>query len=191
MIDVRQRRFEKAVRRDDLREEIAFLRGDYRAQQVELAVRFDEVETSAHYVYEGCSSIRQFGERYGFSASESITLRDAGKAMRLCPEARLSFLDGKISLAALAALAEVFSDERMMQAGDDWLGKAERLSSKELRREIRHRQAEVKNDGPVSRLTADLTAEGQDKFERAVDLASEKEGFDAGGVACASNVDMT
>ena len=150
MQDIRQRRFETAVRRDDLREEIVSLLADHRPLQAELAERFDQIETSAHFVFEGCSSIRQFGERYGLSAFESITLRDAGKAMRLCPEARLSFVAGKISLDAVAALAKVLSDERMFQPGDDWLDKAQRLSTREFRREIRHRLAEVEKGSRAS-----------------------------------------
>ena len=67
MKDVRQKRLERAIRRNDARDAINALRADYWRRQVELAQWFHEVDRGLHYVYESCSSIRQFGELHGFA----------------------------------------------------------------------------------------------------------------------------
>ncbi len=53
MIDKRQERLDRAIRREDLADAIDAKRVGYARDQVELAEGFAEVDRCAHFVYEG------------------------------------------------------------------------------------------------------------------------------------------
>lgn len=172
MKDRRRKRLEDATRREDVRESIQRLRPDLRQVQIDLAEHFLVIDESGHYLFEGGSSVRQFGESLGFSAAESQAFVDAARAMRIKPEVRRRVLSGRISFEAAAALFRILRDEKLIRPGEDWLLKAEGLGVRELRRRIKERIIEVRRSGTPARLTVVLSSEALDKFQRAKDVAS-------------------
>lgn len=165
---------DRAVRRDDLREEIILVRAERRRIDVRLARLFREVDQTAHFVYEACSSVRQFGEKHGFSAAEAATFAAAGRALEVCPELEAQLLAGKVTLDGVALLAQVLGEPGMVRDGDDWIGAAMRLPHRELRRKVRARIVEVREGGPPSRMDLVVSSSAREKFERARQIASRK-----------------
>jgi hypothetical protein len=163
-----------AVRRDDLREEIIDVRAERRRVDVRLAKLFREVDRSAHFVYEACSSVRQFGEKHGFSSMEAATYAAAGVALEVRPDLEEKLLAGAVTLDGVALLASILGDPALLRDGDDWIGAAMRLPHRDLRRKVRERIVEVREGGPPSRLDLVVSSCAREKFERARQIASRK-----------------
>ncbi len=175
MRDKRQERLDRAIRREDLQDLVDVDRVEYARSQVKLAESFAEVERCAHFVYEGCTNVGQWGEKHGFSSLASVTLAAAGNAFALEAEVKARVLDGRLTIEAAATLGKILADENLIRAGEDWLTKAESLTLKHLQMEVNARMKEVYEGGPTSVLTTVMTADGRSKFERAREVACEKE----------------
>jgi len=141
---------------------------------VRLAMLFCEIDRSAHYVYEACASVRQFGERHGFSGREAMVYVAAGRAMEHEPEIAPRLLAGRISLDAAATLAPVLADPALRR-DDDWLAEAEQRTTFDLSRKVKERIVEVRHEEPASTILATVPASGRVLFERARTIASRKE----------------
>jgi len=168
-------KLDRAVRRDDARDDIVALRTDKRRLDLRMARLFFEIDRDIHWVYESCGSIRQFGEKYGFSGREAAVLAAVGKALTLAPDLEEKLLSGRITLDAAAAVATVLTDPDLLRDDDDWLACAERLTLTELQKKVRERIVEVRQGEPASTLNATMPASGREKFERARTIASRKE----------------
>lgn len=166
---------ENAVRRDEATAAIVALRPQRRQNDLDLARQFHDVAVHHHYAFESCASIREYGEKHGFSAHEAKTLAAAGHALVLQPEIEDRVLRGRITLEGAAALARIYRDPRLIKEGDDWLATAETEGTRTLWRMIRERIIEVDGKGPPSRLDVVLTTEDRDAFERARQVVCEKE----------------
>jgi len=175
MRDKRRERLDRAIRRDDLAALVDEKRKGYVRTQVELAELFAEIDGCAHYAYECCGNVREWGKKHHFSLGASATLAAAGRAFVLESEVKERVLDGRLTIEAAAALGKILADEKLIREGEDWLEKAEKLRLQQLQTEINARMKEVYEGGPTSVLTAVMTADGRSKFERARAVASQKE----------------
>jgi hypothetical protein len=167
-------KLERAVRREDARDAIVALRAEKRRHDLEVARHFYEVDRDLHWIHESCSSIRQFGEKYGFSEREAEVLAGVGKALALAPEMEEKLLAGRITLDAAAAVATILGGPDLLKDGDDWLAEAEVLTLPALQRKVRERIVEIREREPASTVTATMPASGREKFERARVIASRK-----------------
>jgi hypothetical protein len=135
-----------------------------------------EIDRCGAFVFEGCASIGEFGERHGVSAEEARHLLSLGKALAASPQLEGLVTSGQTSLASASLLGEVLGNPAMARPGDDWLGASTALSTRELRRHVAQRRAEVENgDEPVVPRTLRAPERGWDKFDRACAIASRKE----------------
>jgi hypothetical protein len=166
---------ETAQRRDELETELVGIVREMRAKQLHAARLLAEVKASGHYIHRGRSSIQHFGEGLGLAGREAWQLAAAAEALQFEPALEKLILDGKISLAAAAALLKVFTRPDLKRDGDDWLAWAEEGSTHDLETRIREREVEVDSGEPASTMTATLTASAHLKFERAQQVASRKE----------------
>jgi hypothetical protein len=172
----RRDRIDRAVRRDDLEKIAADLHRPLREVQVRLARAFFEIDTSLHFVYRGCSSVRHLGTMLGYTEGETKVLALAGAALEAAPYLSERILRGSLTLEAAAVLGRVLRDERYQKEGDDWLGLAETLSLGDLKKKVRERVVEVDEEEPTSSMTVVMTSSGREKFERARGIACRKHG---------------
>ena len=165
---------DRAIRQQEAADAIDALRPDHRRLEIRLARYFHLIDESKHWAYELCSSIRQFGEKHGFSAREAHTLAAVGKALELNPRIEEELLAGSITLHG-AALGMIFADPKLVKEGEDWIAEAQKLTDRDLNRKVRERMVEVYEGGPVSTMTTVMSANARSKFERARAVASQKE----------------
>jgi len=131
-----------------------------------------EVDRCGHFVYEGCASVGEFGERHGASAGEARRLVALAMAAEICPPLEERVLTGRIPLESAARLYAALSRAR---PGDDWLGWAETESTRSLRRRVDQRVEETRlGEAPAVALTVFLSLAGRDGLARARAIASRK-----------------
>jgi hypothetical protein len=167
---------ERAVRQEEAQAELLAVRVEQRRASLRLARLFAKIDASYHWIYESCSSLGAYGERMGFSAREARTLVEVGKALDADPRLEERILEGRISLDAAAVLGRFHENaEELARDGEDWIDYAEKWTARKLERELKKRMRESETGGPVSVMTAILTSEGREKFERARQIACRKE----------------
>ena len=122
-----------------------------RAEDLRIAAAFDRIDTSRHHLAEGCASLGEFGERLGFSASESRMLARAGRAVRLRPSLRHLLLKGRVSLEGASVLARVLEDPLVAAAFPlrQWIYFAKTESARSLRIRVKRRLEEIRTGGAV------------------------------------------
>lgn len=147
-----------------------------RAEDLRVAAAFDRVAESRHFLAEGCASIGEFGERLGYSASESRMLARVGKAVRLRPSVRTLVLKGRLTLEGASVLERVLSDPLVGGAFPlrQWLYFAKTETARTLRLRVKRRIEELRSRGPMTEVTIHLSPSGLRDFDRARDLLSDR-----------------
>jgi hypothetical protein len=164
------------ARRDDAAL-AAFLAGLARMRDgaIDAAKALVAVEQAGHFVFEGCASIGEFGERHGASAWETRYLLGLGRAMAASPGVEERFREGRVPLPSASLLGLVLADASLARPGDDWVGWAETESERTFRRRVNRRVEEVRlGEQAAVALTFFVSKKGRDDFARARAIASRK-----------------
>jgi hypothetical protein len=172
---IRSLKIENAVRRDEVVARIEKRQRTLRREQLEQGKDLLEIDTSGHFAYESCASVGEFGERRGIDESETKTLIAAAKAVKDDAEMEADVVSGKLSLRRAAALSILRENPDLLREGDNWREWAKQWTAGKLERELRRRAKEQETGEPTSVLTSVLTASGREKFEKARQIACEKE----------------
>src|SRR5688572_24958099 len=146
-----------------------------RASALAAARALVELDRDGHFVFDGCASIGEFGERHGAAAPETRELLSLGRALEACPELEEHVRAGRVPLRAAALIGRVVAEPSFLRPGDDWLGWATSESTKELRRRVDRRVEESRRGtDDVEPVTVFLSPEGRDDLRRARSIASRK-----------------
>jgi hypothetical protein len=168
---------QRAVRHPEAAARFAKGVRDARASRVAAARAALELDASGHFVFEGCASFGEYGERHGVSASEAWRLLALGWALEKWPDLEQKLLDGRVPEEAAARMGRLAKDPRLLHPGDDWLAWAEGEPERAFRRRVDQRIEEVRRQGaPTVEKTFYVSRKGADDFERARVLASRKAG---------------
>lgn len=125
----------------------------------------------------GCASIGELGERSGLPADDARALFDLGRAIRVNPLLEQKVREGKITVAAAASVAAVLADPKLLRDEDDWIGWAERETTRKIRLRVRRRREEARiGDEPVCPVSVFVRATAREDFQRAREVASRKAG---------------
>ncbi len=139
-----------------------------------LLARLEEIDGVSLY---GSASVGELGERHGLAASEARALLDLGRAIRTNPLLEQQVVEGKISVAAGAIVAEVLSRPNLLRGEDDWIEWAKTRTTKTLRIMVQRRKEEARNDGqPVVPVHAFVSRQAHDDLQRCRVVASRKAG---------------
>jgi hypothetical protein len=150
---------------------LALIASRYRKRREDLraAFLFSRIEDSSHFRAEGCASIGEFGERYGFSATEARQLARAGRAVAAFPSLRTFVLKGRVTLEAASVLERVLGDPKLRGPHSirTWIHWAKTESARRLRNRVRARLEEIRTGERVHETTVHLTDRGRDDLDRA------------------------
>ncbi len=80
--------------------------------------------------------------------------------------------EGRVTLEKIVILREIYAHPECMRPGDDWLKEAQNTRARALRRRIRKRIEEVKQQKKVAHRDLCAPVETWDKFDRMRDLLS-------------------
>lgn len=165
---------DNAVREDGARDELVAMRSELLAPRLRAARLFLVIERSHHWVFEGCASVGEFGERYGYSAREARLLVAAALALELRPDLESRLLAGTLTMESVAELGRIYRDPGLIREGDDWIRWAEEWSARRLSFEVRKRIMETREMEPTSTLMVVCTGSTREKYDRARTIASRK-----------------
>ena len=98
---------DRAVREDAAHAEVLALRREKRTQEVRLARLFHKIDESVAFVYYACSSIPDYGTRFGYSPEEARALARVGAALEVVPVLEGKLLDGSLTFDAAAVVARI------------------------------------------------------------------------------------
>jgi len=146
-----------------------------RALQLRAAGLLWEVERTAHYRTHGCSSVAQFGELLGRSATETRWLAAVGRLVEDEPAVGQEILAGGISIEAGAALLRARTHPALARSGIDWLELAKRRSARQLRDLMDQVEREATSGQRVTHVTVLMTDSGKEDFAAARRLLSRKQ----------------
>jgi hypothetical protein len=133
------------------------------------------LDRDAHFVFEGCASLEEFGERNGSTAWETRQLAGLGRAVEASPRVREQFLAGRLPFPSAALLGTVLTQAGFARCGEDWLGWAETESARTFRRRVNRRVEEVRlGEQPAVAMTFFVSVPARDDFARARVIASRK-----------------
>jgi hypothetical protein len=140
-----------------------------RQEDLRVAADFARLEESCHFRAEGCASIGEFGERYGYSAGEARMLFRVGRAVRAYPALATLVLRGRVTLEGASVLHRVLSDVKVQgpHSRATWVYWAKTESARRLRNRVRARLEESRTGLPVHETTLHLTDRGLDDLDRA------------------------
>jgi hypothetical protein len=153
-----------------------------RREAIEASRALVEIEACAHYQFEGCSSIEQFGERHGASANEVRQLIALAKGLDTYRTLQRDFTSGRTSLQSAAALGRLAERAASCPQAryeppflpDEWAERALTVPARDLSRQVDEwLEARRLASKPVSK-TVYLSAKGANDFERARAIASRK-----------------
>ena len=170
----RSKIIDRAVREDAVKAEILALQPEVARGRIRLAKLIRRIDQSAHFVYESCASLGEWGERYGFSAREARLLVSVAKAIELQPALESMLVEGTLTFDAAGVLGKVLDCPELAKDGADWLKQAEQLTARQLMLKAAQALKEVAEGEPTSVLVATMTATGRSKFERARVIACQK-----------------
>jgi hypothetical protein len=129
----------------------------------------------AHFVYEGCASFAELGERRIGSGSEAAELLALGLALERWPELAQEILAGRVSVTSAARMGRLARNPVAVHEGDDWVRWAAGESERTFARRVNARREEVSTGSkPVVERTFHLTPRGSDLLEEARKVASRK-----------------
>ncbi len=171
----KSRIIDRAVREDAAKAEILAIQPEVIRGRIRVAKLLRRVDQSAHFVYESCASLGEWGERYGFSAREARLLASVAKAIELQPALESSLIDGTLTFDAAGVLGKVLDCPELAKNGADWIEKAVQLTARQLMLQASRALKEVAEGEPTSVLVATMTSTGREKFERARVIACRKQ----------------
>jgi len=170
----KSRIIDRAVREDAAKAEILAIQPEVARGRIRLAKLVRRIDQSAHFVYESCASLGEWGERYGFSAREVRLLASVAKAIELQPALESKLVSGSLTFDAAGVLGKVLDCPELARDGADWIEKAEQLTARQLMLQASRALKEVAEGEPTSVLVATMTSTGRGKFERARVIACRK-----------------
>jgi len=144
--------------------------------QIALARDFYRMHLHGAFLFEKSASIPQFASLKGFDGENAWRLLELGYALSGLPGLEEALRDGRVVFPSACALGPVFRDPELFLREDDrWLEWAALKPLRDLRRLVRERVAEARNQ-PPKKLTvhADVTAETKDILLEAQKIASGK-----------------
>ena len=100
------------------------------------------IDVSAAFVFESCSSVREWAERKKLSASMARTLRELAESFEVAPALEEQVRRHEMSLEAAAAVGQVLAHPEMIRPGEDWVNLARTASTRDVGQAVRKRQAE-------------------------------------------------
>jgi hypothetical protein len=146
-----------------------------RANRIAAARDAVVLDRKGHFVYEGCASFAEFGERRGGSSSEAAMVLALGYALERWPELEAALLDGTVSEASASRMGMLAKRPHLLREDDEWVAWARGESEKAFARRVRERREEGRTGGkPVVERTFYVTTKGASRFDEARKLASRK-----------------
>jgi hypothetical protein len=170
----RGKRISEARRDDEAHAAFVETATRLRRDQLRLARLLVRLDESAHFVFLGCSSVAEYGERHGLSGVETRKLVAVGRALAGAPGLEEKVLSGRISLAAAAAIGKLLEHPELAPEMDSFVELAGLESARDFNRRVRQRLAEVRAGGPVVPVRLDLSVTGKEDLERAQVIASRR-----------------
>jgi hypothetical protein len=148
---------------------------DGRACRIAAARAALVIDRKGHFVYEGCASFGEYGERHGVSASEAWKVLALGLALEKWPDIEEELLAGRVREEAASRMGMLVKHPLALKEGDDWLAWAKGEPASAFRRRVRERIETVQRKGaPTVEKTFYVSEKGAEDFERARVLASRK-----------------
>jgi len=149
-----------------------------RREALEAARALAEIEAGGHWIFEGCSSIAEFGEYHGASAREARELVALVRALDVYPSMRGDLDAGRVSVQGAAALGRLAQRAEKFEGvpfdPEEWAERARTESARELTRHVDEwLESQRIGTRPIT-VTAHLSAKGAQDFEKARELASQK-----------------
>jgi hypothetical protein len=136
-----------------------------------------DLDRKAHFLYEGCASFAEFGDRRTGSPSEAAMDVALGHALERWPDLEAKVLAGLVSLTSAARLGTLARLPEGVREGEDWVALAAGAPERALARRVAARREEVRTGGkPVVERTFYLSTRGDELFEDARKIASRKAG---------------
>jgi len=145
-----------------------------RALQLRVARLLWEAERTRAFRLHACSSIAQFGEVFGRSATEARWLAAVGRVLEIEPAVEEEILAGGISIEAGAALLRGFTCPALARSGIDWLEMARHRSARRLRDLMDQVEREATSGERVTHVTVLMTDSGREDFSAARRLLSRR-----------------
>ncbi len=136
------------------------------------AKAFDDIATSRHYKTVNCATLPEYGEALGYDAPQVRRWRDIGFVLRVEARAERFVREGRVTLEKIVILKEIYAHPECIRPGDDWLREAQNTRARALKRRIRKRIEEVKQQKQVAHRDLCAPVETWDKFDRMRDLLS-------------------
>jgi hypothetical protein len=152
------------------RRTVESLRRPRRSMDLRLARAFARIDDSRHFLIEGCASLGEWGERMGYSASESRIYARAGRVLAHYPWVGGRVLLGRLSLEAVAVLERVLRDESLARPEDDRIGWAEQETVHALRNRVKRRLEEARTGSPTVEVTVHLSPDAKSDLDRSREL---------------------
>jgi hypothetical protein len=149
------------------------LRARKRRLELRIALRLERIDRVGSFVLDGCASLGEFGEKKGFCAGEARILAAVGEAVKAAPGMVKALLDGKSCPEKVATVGRVLKDPGLSRPDEDWGSLITTLTSKQLRTEVKRRQAERKH-GLALPLNVFLSPQGALDFQRCRQLTIQK-----------------
>lgn len=149
------------------------LRTRIRRDQLRIALRLERIDRVGSFVIDGCASLGEFGEKKGFCAGEARILAAMGEAVKIAPGMARDMLRGKSCPEKVATVGRVLKDPDLSRPDEDWGSLVTTLTSKQLRTEVKRRQAERKH-GLALPLNVFLSPQGAVDFQRCRELTIQK-----------------
>jgi hypothetical protein len=151
-----------------------------RREDVLRAKAFAQVDASRAYVFHGCASVPEYGRRIGYGWTQARQYAAAGRVLAACPAAEALLLSGTMSIATLAILEPLFTEESLrprdengvLLAGEAILAWAATRSDRALRRYVAKRREAVRIGGPTLERTLYLSGQGAEDLDRVRTLVS-------------------
>jgi hypothetical protein len=149
------------------------LRARKRRLELRIALRLERIDRVGSFVLDGCASLGEFGEKKGFCAGEARILAAVGEAVKAAPGMVRALLDGKSCPEKVATVGRVLKDPGLTRPDEDWGRLVTSLTSRQLRTEVRRRQAES-GHGMAVPLNAFLSPRAAEDFLRCRELTIRK-----------------
>src|SRR5262245_36356646 len=81
-----------------------------RALSIEAARLLVQLDRDGHFLYEGCGSIGEFGERHGEAASRTLERLSLGHALEVFPALEERILVGAVPVEAVSLIGRVVAN---------------------------------------------------------------------------------
>ena len=149
------------------------LRARRRRIDLRLAARFARIQRTGSFLFDGAASLGGFGEKKGFCAGEARILACMGEALQSSPGMAKDLLEGRSCPEKIATAGRVLADPDLCRPDEDWQRLVASLTSKQLRTEVRRREAERKH-GLALPLHLYLSPDGAMAFQRCRELTIQR-----------------